>query len=884
MADTLFLAESNYLDIPPGAESMFTVARGRVEIYAVTPAGSGRFHKVFLAELESGGAFFPARRSESGFILSVLALEDCGLEERALPLADEERFRTAVDGWFARIASLSWVAEGGEENAFSGSEDPARRLAENGRVLSSALAAHFRALAEHEDAKVARHAGKQERLMATTLSRLLDSGDGLFHHGGDSRERGQPLQNTVKLVVKYFGMDSRAVHLPAGIAARLDPVTLLRKYAEKGGMRLRLARLEEDWHKSDSGVLIGFFGEGREVSALLPDSSGSYRIYNASHPHGAAVDAKTASAVGGEAFVCYAGLPPKALSVRQLLTLALDRTWKRDWHIILLISLVAGILPLVMPLITESIFSDIIPINDRQALGTVTQVMLVSGFAAAILSLVRAVSCLRLKNHLDLYLLPALWSRLLSLPARFFRKFQVGDLSQRMDGIGEFTRVLNSAFATSFFNVVFSFWSLALMLYYSVRLTLLAAVVWLAYLGIVALIYRKSQEYRRNETNASYRTMALVVQILGGLETFKLRGAEEQAFSLWAEKFGEERQWKVVLRRQENRISIVNAVQPVVLTMVVYFAATRLFFADPYSTPMDYGEFMAFQTLFTAFNATMMAFIPMILQLLAIRPHIENIRPLLEAVPEATDDKAEAAVLRGDIDVKNLFFNYDADAPMVLRDISFSVRAGESVAFVGPSGCGKSTLLRLLLGFENPVQGAIYYDGEDLSTINAASVRSQMGVVLQTGQLMSGDIFTNIVGTTPLGMDDAWQAAVHVGLDKEIEAMPMGMYTYIGEGGGNLSGGQRQRILIARSIVGKPRIIILDEATSAVDNVTQKIISDNINSLKATRIIVAHRLSTIRDVDRIYVMDKGRIIESGNFDELIANDGLFARLARRQLE
>ncbi len=881
MASPISLAESSYLDISPDWKSMYVVVSGRVEAYAVTHSGSKRFHKVFLAELENGEKFFPLAQAKNGCILSLLALEDSIIEQQPLPLddsADNTDNTDVINKWFGKIALLPWMAESGDEVVFSS------QLDENNRILADRLSLHFRLLEEREDAKAAAYKNKQGNLMANTHARHLDGGEGLFHTGGDSREGGQPLQNTVKLVVQYFGMDPRTVHLPAGIAARLDPVTLLRKYAENGGMRLRLARLEHGWHESDSGVLIGFSGKEREVSALLPDSSGSYRIFNSSNPHGALVNDQLAAAIGGEVFVCYAGLPPKPLSIRQLLTLAISRTWKNDWHSIILISLVAGLLPLVMPLITDSIFSDIIPINDRQALGTVTQVMLVSGFAAAILSLVRAVTCLRLKNHLDQYLLPALWSRLLTLPARFFRKFQVGDLAQRMDNIGKFTDVLNSAFATSFFNVVFSFWSFALMLYYSVRLTFLASVVWIVYLVIVSLVYRKTQEFRRNETSASYKTMALVVQILGGLETFKLRGSEEQAFALWVDKFGSERKWKIRLRRQQNRISIVNAVQPVVLTMVVYFATMKLYFFDPYTLPMERGEFMAFQTLFTSFNATMMAFIPMILQLLAIRPHIENIRPLLEATPEATGDKTEASVLRGDIDVKNLFFSYDPDSPMVLKDISFSVKAGESVAFVGPSGCGKSTLLRLLLGFEHPVQGAIYYDGEDLSTLNAASVRSQMGVVLQTGQLMSGDIFTNIVGTTPLGMDDAWQAARLVGLDKEIEAMPMGMFTYIGEGGGNLSGGQRQRILIARSIVAKPRIVILDEATSAVDNLTQKVIADSINSLKATRIVVAHRLSTIREADRIYVMDRGRIIESGAFDDLISKDGLFARLARRQLE
>jgi ATP-binding cassette subfamily C protein len=276
--------------------------------------------------------------------------------------------------------------------------------------------------------------------------------------------------------------------------------------------------------------------------------------------------------------------------------------------------------------------------------------------------------------------------------------------------------------------------------------------------------------------------------------------------------------------------------------------------------------------------------IPCVANFFTAAPHIKNIKPILETEPEVTDDKAEAEALSGYVEVKNVYFSYAPELPMVLKGITFRVKPGESVAFVGGSGCGKSTLLRLLLGFESPVQGAVYFDGQDLSNLNAASVRSQMGVVLQNGQLMSGDIFTNIVGTLPLTLDDAWEAARMVGLDGDIENMPMGMNTMISEGAGNISGGQKQRILIARSLVSKPKIIVLDEATSALDDTTQAIVTESVSKIKSTRITVAHRLSTIRDADRIFVMQDGMIAEEGNYESLIEMDGLFARLAKRQME
>ena len=269
-------------------------------------------------------------------------------------------------------------------------------------------------------------------------------------------------------------------------------------------------------------------------------------------------------------------------------------------------------------------------------------------------------------------------------------------------------------------------------------------------------------------------------------------------------------------------------------------------------------------------------------QVFKLRPSIENLQPILDEVPEVADDKMDAEMLTGSITVEHLSFSYGENMPDVLRDLNLKINAGENVAIVGKSGCGKSTFIRLLLGFETPKSGAIYYDNQDLSELNLSSVRSQMGVVLQNGQLMSGDIFTNIVGTTALTMEDAWTAAESAGIADDIKKMPMGMQTVISEGSSNISGGQRQRILIARALAAKPSILVFDEATSALDNRTQAIVTESLNKLQTTRIVIAHRLSTIRECDRIIVFDKGQIAESGTFDELVSQNGIFADLAKRQ--
>ena len=270
-------------------------------------------------------------------------------------------------------------------------------------------------------------------------------------------------------------------------------------------------------------------------------------------------------------------------------------------------------------------------------------------------------------------------------------------------------------------------------------------------------------------------------------------------------------------------------------------------------------------------------------QLLDVVPILNRLRPVLETEPEVGEDKMEASELTGQIEVSNVTFRYSPEKQPALQNVSLKIQPGQFVAIVGSSGSGKSTLLRLLLGFEKPDNGTIYFDNQDFAELNVTSVRSQMGVVLQHGQLMAGDIFSNIVGSLPLTVDDAWHAAEMVGLSDDIRAMPMGMNTLISEGASNISGGQRQRILIAKSIVNHPRIIVFDEATSALDNRTQSIVAESLEKLKATRIIVAHRLSTICNADYIFVLDNGRIVESGTYDELMDQNGFFTSMAKRQL-
>ena len=572
-----------------------------------------------------------------------------------------------------------------------------------------------------------------------------------------------------------------------------------------------------------------------------------------------------------------------------------------DYRTIIICSLFAGMIPLATPIITETIFQDIIPILDRQGLATVTQALMVTSFTTAALSIVRSIAVMRIGNRIEIAAEAAMWGRLMQLPTKFFRKFTVGELASRMGGIGIAKGIASGDFVGSILSFIFSFWSIFLMCYYSMKLTAAAIGVWIVYALFVGLVLRRVLFFQRKIIAAGNKTAGMVQQIFAGLAKFRVQGAEEQAYSLWTRTFGEHWNWSLKLRWQNNYTSIISSIQPFVLTLILYWIAVYgMQEVGPDGKTVQgigYAQFIAFNAAYSSFNGVMGGILGLISQYFGIQPQLENLRPILEAVPESAGEKQDAGKLTGALEVSHLTFAYthmvpdlkgdgkvrEVEGEDVLHDVSFTVAAGENVAIVGKSGSGKSTLVRLLLGFEEPKSGAVYFDGHDLSDVNLPSVRSQMGVVLQNGQLMTGDIYTNIVGTKLLTQDDAWRAAEEAGIAEDIAEMPMGMQTVISEGSSNISGGQRQRILIARALVGRPSILIFDEATSALDNRSQSIVTKSLDQLKATRIIVAHRLSTIRNCDRIIVMDEGRIAEMGTFQELVEKGGIFSELVKRQV-
>jgi ATP-binding cassette subfamily C protein len=476
----------------------------------------------------------------------------------------------------------------------------------------------------------------------------------------------------------------------------------------------------------------------------------------------------------------------------------------------------------------------------------------------------------------------AVWDRLLSLPVPFFREYSSGDLAMRSLGIVQIRRTLTGSTFTSILSGIFSTFSLALLFYYSWRLALLACgLVAIAFLVSVA-VGSFQVRYQRQIFKLRGRISGLILQLVIGIAKLRMAGAENRAFGSWTREFSQQKERALQSRRLSNALTVFISVFPIVGLMSIFYYNAYIM-AQPGAKPLTTGEFLAFLAAFTQFMTAALMMSSSVISVLNIVPLYERAQPIFHTLPEVSAAKSSPGNLKGDIEISHVTFRYKSNTPPVLRDASMRIEPGRFVAFVGPSGSGKSTVFRLLLGFETPESGAIYYDGQDLAGLDVQEVRRQMGVVLQNGRLVNADIFTNIVGSAPLTMEDAWEAAELAGMEPDIRSMPMGMHTVIGEGGGSLSGGQRQRLMIARAIVGKPRVILFDEATSALDNQTQAIVSRSLERLQATRIVIAHRLSTVINADCIFVMDKGVLVQHGTFQELMDKGGMFRELAKRQL-
>jgi ABC-type bacteriocin/lantibiotic exporter with double-glycine peptidase domain len=415
------------------------------------------------------------------------------------------------------------------------------------------------------------------------------------------------------------------------------------------------------------------------------------------------------------------------------------------------------------------------------------------------------------------------------------------------------------------------------MLFISVPLALSALALTAAAAGVLVAVGARQAGLQGAALRIGDALAGQVVQMLRGLPKIKVAGAGERVYAEWAQRFARRQEYLRRVGRHQNAVAVLTQMfLPV--GMFLAFLVT----SGPLGDRLGQGAFLSFNAALGLTLASVVQVGNALSAMVAAAPILTRMRPLLTEATEAREDTRHPGRLSGAIEVDGLSFGYTKDAP-VLREVSFRVRPGELLAVVGPSGSGKSTLLRLLLGFEQPDTGTVGYDGQDLFQLDVAAVRRQCAVVLQQAAPLGGTILQTITGGRHLSIDDAWAAAGLAGIAEDIAAMPMGMHTVLNDSG-VLSGGQRQRLMIAHALVRRPRMLFLDEATSALDNEAQRVVTESTRRLDATRVVIAHRLSTVMEADHVLVLEQGRVAQYGPPADLLADHGgLFHRLVRRQM-
>lgn len=706
----------------------------------------------------------------------------------------------------------------------------------------------------------------------------LDVLAGVFGPPGQTVAAGlppdQPLLRAVARLGQELGVDVRA---PDRRDDEPGPLSL-DEIARASRLGCRAIVLEAGWWRGDSGAfLLQREGDGRPL-ALWPGRRG-YRVYDGVDGRERPLPPAEAAALRGQASSLLPPLPDRPLRPRDLLASVLQRH-AGDLATLAAATLLAGVLTLSVPLALSAILDTVLPDNDLAKLWEVALALMLAAAMTFALRLTAQLSSLRIEGLAASRLQAAVMDRLLRMPTGFFRRYTTGTLAARVMAVTRLENALTATLVGSVVSGLMSLMSFALMLVYSPLLALvaLALAAGLALAGGLLGWRRLRSEARVVEDDA--QVLGTSLELAGGITKIRLAAAEDRVFLRWAGLYA---------RASRSRLQAEGAAAWLGATTTGYPAlATALLLAGAVfwgvTDHLSLGLLVAFLAAFASSLGGLATLIDAGIEIAALAPVARHAEPILAQTPEAEGGKADPGLLSGRMELSRLTFRYHAEAPPIFHDLSLRVEAGSFVAVVGPSGAGKSTLFRLLLGFEQPDAGMVMYDGLDLAGLDIQAVRRQVGVVLQDGKLMPGTLLDNILGANlHLGEEAAWDAAERAALADDILAMPMGMRTLITGGGGVFSGGQVQRILLARAMVARPRLLLLDEATSALDNRTQAAVTDSLNGIAATRLVIAHRLSTVARADRIVVLNNGGIAEDGGYDELMARNGFFAAFARRQL-
>ena len=641
------------------------------------------------------------------------------------------------------------------------------------------------------------------------------------------------------------------------------------------GIMRRTVKLDPGWYKDAFGPMLAFTEEDQTAIALLPDGFRGYCYVDPASGKKVKINAANEKKIKKTAICFYYPLPMRKIGIPDLLSFMAGRIKLSDYMLIAFIALASAGIMMLIPALTKVMMGKVVESGSKKLLVGVFIFMTCAMLSSQILSAVQNLVNQRIGTKIDISVQAAAMMRTLTMPANFFRNYSSGELSKRLQSINSLSSLLLGMILGSGLTSLASLVYLTQIFRYARPLVLPAFIIILLTILLTVVTSLAQMKIERKQMRLSAKESGISYAMVSGIRKIKLAGAEKRAFAKWADAYSA----GAVLKYNPPMFLRLNPAFTLALTLFSSVAMAALAFEYKIKTE----DYFAFNAAFGMLSNAFISLTGLALSLSKIPPILDMARPILETEPEISDGKVLVNRLSGGIELSNVSFRYADGSPYIIKDLSLKIKPGEYVAIVGQTGCGKTTLVRLLLGFEKPLRGAVYFDGRDISTMDLRSLRRKIGTVMQGDTLFQGDILSNITISSPdITVEEAWKAAELAGIADDIREMPMGMNTLISEGLGGISGGQKQRLMIARAIASKPRVLIFDEATSALDNKTQKQVSDALDALKCTRLVVAHRLSTIRHCSRIILLADGRIAEDGSYDELIEKGGLFAELVQRQ--
>ena len=677
-------------------------------------------------------------------------------------------------------------------------------------------------------------------------------------------------KQSIDQILKYYHL--KPVEIPDNVKKSEDRLDYcLRRY----GLMRRDIELKDKWYADAYGPILGFLKDGGTPVAMFPSMFYGYYYQDPKSGKRVRVTAKTAALLEPDAICFYRPLPLRKLGIPDLLFYLKECITVSDITLIVLATMAVSAVGLLIPRVIAALTGPILNSGRGSALIGAAICILCVSLSSQMISSANTMLTQRLDTKTSLGVGASMMMRLMSLPVSFFRQYSPGELKSRSMAVNQLCSLMQKMILNAGLTSLSSLLYVTQIFRFAPALVIPSILIILATTGFSGIstlaqirISRLHMQHDAQESGMSYA-------MITGVQKIKLAGAEKRIFAKWLNIYSEGAELTYNPPTFLKINHVISTAINLFSTIILYYLSVK--------NGVDQSSYFAFTAAYGVLMGAFTSLSGVALSVARIQSILEMAEPFLKTAPETPEGREIVTKISGGIELDHVSFRYNEDAPYILNDMSLKIRPGDYVAIVGRTGCGKSTLIRLLLGFETPERGAVYYDGKDVTTLDLGSLRRNIGVVTQDGGLFQGDVFSNITITAPdLTLDEAWEAAETAGIAGDIRAMPMGMYTLISEGQGGISGGQKQRLMIARAIAPKPKLLIFDEATSALDNKTQKQISESLDAMGCTRVVVAHRLSTIQHCDRIVVLDGGKIIEDGNYEELIARDGYFAELVRRQ--